>query len=108
MSRIPLALILSLTLGLAQAQAAPDARGQRPNAPPPVPTAVELQRDLGLDASSATQVQAVMLAHAQAHRQMKESHRTELQALLTPEQFERLKPRGPARHGAGPARAAQQ
>ena len=76
--------------------------------PPPVPTAVELQRDLGLDASRASQVHALMQTHAQARRQMKESHRTELKALLTPEQLDRLKPRGPARHGAGPARASQQ
>ncbi|MCV2366997.1 hypothetical protein [Roseateles oligotrophus] len=110
MYRIPFVLILSLTLGLAQAQAAPDAPGHRPKGPPPVPTAIELQRDLGLDASLAGQVHALMQAHAQARRQMNEGHRAELKALLTPGQFERLKPlgHGPATHGAGPARAAQQ
>lgn len=108
MSRMPLALILSLTLGLAQAHASPDGRGHRPKGPPPVPTAVELQRDLGLDAKRAGQVHDLMQAHAQARRQLHDGHRAELQALLTPEQLERLKARGPARHGAGPVRAAQQ
>ena len=107
MFRIPFALVLSLTLGLAQAQAYSDARGQRPKGPPRVPTAVELQRDLGLDASRAGQVHALMQAHAQARRQMSQGHRAEMKALLTPEQFERLKLRGPARHGEGQPRPAQ-
>lgn len=105
MSRLTLALILSLTLGCAQAQ--PDGRGQGPKGPPPVPTAVELQQRLGLDAAKAAQVHALMTTHAQARRQMNESHRDALKAVLTPEQFDRLKPRGPGRRGEGQARPAQ-
>lgn len=108
MSRIPLTVILCLTLGLTQAHASPDGWGHRPKGPPPVPTAVELQRDLGLDASRAGQVHHLMQAHAQARRQMHDSHRAELKAVLTPEQLERLKARGPARHRAGPARVSEQ
>ncbi len=85
---LTLILLAALAIGTAQAQPMQDGRGQRGPATPP--TAAQLQADLGVDATKAAQLQAVMQRHADAHRAMREQHRTEMEALLTPEQRKRL------------------
>lgn len=99
--RIPVlatgALVLALTAG-AHAQPAGERRSPTP------PSASELQRSLGLDAAKAEQVAALMARHGQARRQLHEQQRSEMQALLSPEQLRQLqRGRRHERHHAEPA-----
>jgi hypothetical protein len=91
------ALVLAWSTG-AHAQPAGERR------PPAPPSAAELQRSLGLDAAKSEQVVALMARHGQARQQLHEQQRSEMQALLSPEQLRQLqRGRRHERHHAEPA-----
>jgi hypothetical protein len=77
-----IACVVALSSAAVYAQEGGGRRG-----PPPVPSASQLQSGLGVDAQTASQVNAILVAQ----REQMEQTRQKLEALLTKEQLRALR-----------------